>query len=222
MNIENDNYKIGNIEVAKPTKNKDGWYGIQQQSFTIDKGQFLISEFNKDFPNFSVDSYEQLQDIVSRSSALKTWYAAASLKYVDNVQLPVAFKDVVEPDEYQTYFNDLQQIKKTYSQMSAEIEKESATFKKKVSAIQANSMKEVDKISSKNKYYPIFIMTKEDLPLTLQFEVNSYSPKVDDVVKERSTYASELLINYQRSLIELVKENPDIDIVQVIEDNRLK
>lgn len=220
--MDNTNFEINGIIVSKPTKNKEGWYSIKQQSFTIDKKQFLLEEFNKEFPNFKVSDYKLLEDVITRSSVLKTWYTAASLRYVDTIQLPVSLKNKINPDKYQEYFNDLQSIKTNLSEMSAEIEVVSDKFRNTISSIKNNYEQKISEIKRKNKIYSILTLNKEDLPLTLQFEVSGYSPKVDDVVKERVSYASELLIEYQRSLIDLLEKEPNIDIDSVIDNNRTK
>jgi hypothetical protein len=221
-NTENNVFNINGLSINKPSKNKDGWYTIQQQSFSIDKGSFLVNEFNKDFPNFKCNDIEQLNDIVSRSTALKEWFRSASLKFVDSIQLPVSLKDKIEPSEYQTYFEDMQSIKDNLAKKSAEIEKASVKFNNELKSITNEYENVIKNIKSKNKIYSILTLTKEDLPLTLQFEINGYSPKVDDVVKERSSYGSELLVEYQRVLIDKLNEDPDVDINQLINENRLK
>lgn len=222
VNNESKGFSVNGLNINKPSKNKDGWYTIQQQSFTIDKGEFLVSEFNKDFPNFKCVDKEQLDDIVSRSSALKDWYASAALKFVDSIQLPVSLKDKIEPDKYQTYFNDMQSIKSNLAEKSEKIELASRKFNKELDIIKDEYDKQINKIKQKDKIYHILTLTKEDLPLTLQFEVNGYSPKVDDVVKERSSYGAELLVEYQRVLIDKLNDEPEIDIVSFINDNKLK
>lgn len=221
-NIENFGFDINGLKVNKPAKNKDGWYTIQQQSFTIDKGSFLVNEFNRDFPNFKCKDIEQLNDIVSRSSGLKDWFRCASLKFVDSIQLPVSLKDRIDPSEYQTYFEDMQAIKNNLALKSAEIEKASLIFNKRINSITKEYEDKNKVIKSRNKIYSILTLTKEDLPLTLQFEINGYSPKVDDIVKERSSYGSELLVEYQRVLIDRLNEDPEVDIDQLINENRLK
>jgi hypothetical protein len=209
-------------DVNRPTSDSENWYIIEQQSFTIDKEDFILSEFAKDFPHVKVKDFQQFELVLSRSSKLQEWYALASLKYTDSIQLPVAYKDLFKPSEYKEYFKDIQEYKSNLAGESAEIEKISAQFKKELNKIK-NKFKDLnDKIIDKNKFYPIITMTGQDLPLSLQLEIEQYTPKTGEVTQQRSLYGREMLINYKRTLIEKVQADPDLDVLQLIENMKLK
>lgn len=215
------NIRIGDLEVKRPTKDQENWYVIEQQSFTISKEQFILDEFSKDFPHLKIDSFEKFQLVLSRSVKLQEWYAFASLKYTDSIQLPVAYKDLFDPNEYKTYFDDMQRYKSNLASESAEIEKLSSKFNNDLKIIKDKYKSLNDKIVSENKFYPILTVTGQDLPLSIQIEIEGYTPKTGDITQQRSLYAREMLINYKRSLIELVKNKPDIDVLSVIESNKV-
>lgn len=213
---------IGELIMERPEPDQSGWYYIKQQSFTINKDDFILERFNEDFPHLKVNDIKQFELVLSRSTILQDWYAKTSLIYTDSIQLPVAFKDLFKPDEYQGYFKDMQQYKNNLAKQSGEIENASKEFTKKVDLINDKYKKLNDIIIASNKIYPILTLTGQLLPLSIQIEIENYTPKTGDVTQQRTVYAREMLINYKRALITKLKDDESIDVLQLIEDNRVK
>jgi hypothetical protein len=205
------------LNVEAPSKDEDNWTVIQQQSFTIDKGEFVLNHFKKDFPKMKIKDYDQLLKIISRSKKLSEWYSKVSLLFADSIQLPLAFKDKFDPNEYQQLFSDIKNYKENLALESADIQRESAVFDQTILKIRNKYKKLNDVIINKNKVYPILTLTKEKLPISAQIQIEDYTPKTGDVTQKKTAYAREILIQYQRALVDLVKENNDVDILAVID-----
>lgn len=210
------------IDIKKPTKDSDNWYVIQQESFTIDKNDFILTKYNEDFPKSKIDNYDMFELVLNRSSKLQEWYSLVSLQYTDSIQLPVAYKDLFKPEEYKGFFKDIQSYKNNLAKESAEIEELSNKFKKDVNIIKQKYFNKNKEIVDSNKFYPIITMNATQLPLSIQIEIESYTPKTGDITQQKSVFAREYLINYKRSLIEFVKTNPNVNIEEVIEEFRVK
>jgi hypothetical protein len=209
-------------DIKRPGKDSENWYTIQQQSFTVDKSEYILEAFKKDFPHVKVADFDQLQLVLSRSSKLQEWYALKSLAFTDAIQLPVAYKDLFKPSDYKSYFEDIQEYKGNLAKESSEIELLSNKFTEDLNKIKDRYKKLNDEIIDKNKFYPIITINGQDLPLSLQLEIEQYTPKTGDVTQQRSLYGREMLINYKRALIQKVQEKPEIDVLELIEGMKLK
>lgn len=211
-----------NLVIEKPSSDSDNWYIIQQGSFTIDKKEFVLNKYNEDFPHVKIDNYDTFELVLNRSTKLQEWFAHASLAYTDSIQLPVAYKDLFEPEEYNKFFDDTQEYKNNLALESAEIEELSAKFDRDLKLIKNKYKQLNDKVVARNKFYPILLLNATYLPLSIQIDIEGYTPKTGDVTQQKSLYAREYLINYKRGLIEHVKNNPDVDVLDLIEVNRTK
>lgn len=213
---------FGINNVKRPTKDSSNWYTIEQQSFTIEKDSYILDEFRRDFPHVNVLDFEQLKLVLSRSKKLQEWYALVSIKFTDSIQLPVAYKDLFSPLEYKQYFKDIQEYKSNLARESEEIEKLSSKFTEDLNEIKGKYSELNKQIIDKNKFYPIITLNGQDIPLSLQLEIEQYTPKTGDITQQRSLYGREMLINYKRSLIEKVQKEPDTNILDLIEEMKLK
>lgn len=218
------NNEVGGVvlKVKQPSKDESGWTVIEQQSFTIDKKDFILKEFYKDFPNLVIKDFKQLSGVVSRSRKLSEWYSRASLLYADSIQLPLAFKDEFSPEQYKRYFKDMQSYKENLALETLEIQKTSERFKKETDAIHEKFRKINQELIEKEKIYPILTLNKSDLPISTQIIIEDYTPQTGDITQKRSAYAREILINYQKALIDLVKKEPKVDIQRVIDEMSTK
>lgn len=213
---------FGIEDVKRPQKDDSNWYTIEQQSFSIGKDEFILDEFKKDFPHVNVKDFEQFKLVLSRSKKLQEWYSLVSLKFTDAIQLPVAYKDLFSASEYKEYFKDIQDFKQNLASESAEIEELSNKFSSDLKTIKLKYSKMNEEIIDKNKFYPIITMNGQDLPLSLQLEIEQYTPKTGDITQQRSLYGREMLINYKRCLIQKVKDDPEIEVLSLIEEMKLK
>jgi hypothetical protein len=210
------------ITIEEPSKDESSWTVIEAQSFKIDKGDFILKEFKKDFPNLKIRDADHLVRVVSRSEVLNEWYAKTSLLYADSVQLPLAYKDQLSPIEYKEFFSDTSLYKKNLALETDEIQQLSKTFKEEAQIIRDKYKKLNDDIISKNKMYPILVLNKNQLPISASIMIEDYTPKTGDITMKRNAYGREVLISYQKSLIKAVKDKPDIDILAVIKEMSTK
>lgn len=218
----NNIIQIGEVEIQQPSKREADWYVIKQQSFKINKEQYILKQLEKDYPHIKVVDYNQFNNLLSRSKKLQEWYSLVNIMYADSVQLPVAFKEMFEPDEYQRYFDDLQSYKKSLADESTMVEIKTREFNNDLNDLRKEYQNERNEIVNKNKYYPILTMTKQQLPLTIQLQIENYSPKDGDITQRRDQYAQEMLISYKKALIQKVKNNPELDIIKLIDEMQEK
>lgn len=211
------------IKVDSPKPDEESkWYVVQQQEFKIDKEEFILEKYNKDYPNFKINDFRKLLRIVSRNEKLQSWYAKTSLLFADTIQLPLAYKDLFLPDEYKEMFTDISMYKKNLAKESEEIQTLSNKFNKDLEEIQDRYKNKNKDLLSKNKYYPIITMNSNKLPLRIQLQIEDYSPQTADVVEKRKVFAREMLINYKRALIKYVSENENVDVFELIDSQILK
>lgn len=215
-------YDYGKISVTTPQTDESGWYVTQQQSFTIDKGDFMLEQFSKDFPKFKVTDYDVLQRIVGRSTKLQDWFQKTSLLYADSIQLPVAFKELFNPEDYNRYYKDILNYKQILADESAEIETLSDKFTKELNEIKLKYKQKGEQILGKEKVYKVLSMNSSDMPISLQIEIEGYTPVTGDVTQKRRMYGREMLLKYQRALLQLIKDDSSIDIDAIIDENRVK
>lgn len=215
-------FDYGEVKVQYPNPDSKNWYTIEQQSFTIDKNEFILEKFKEDFPRLKIKDYSQFELVLSRSEKLQDWYSKISLLYADSIQLPVAFKDIFNPKEYQQYFIDMQEYKSELANESNEIFDLSNKFDTDLLIIKNKYKEKLDNIIAKDKVYPILTLRASQMPLSIQIEIENFTPKINDNTNQKSLFARELLINYQRSLLELVKNDPTVDILGIIESNLIK
>lgn len=214
--------KIGDIEIERLSADQSTWYTVQQQSFTIDKEAFILEQFSKDFPTMKIKDFDQLKNVLSRSRKLQEWYATSSLLYADSIQLPVAFKDIFEPARYQEAFKDMMEYKSFLAKESEDISILAKKFDDDLASIKEKYKKELQRVVSKDKIYPILTLRSDDMPITIQIEIENFTPKTSDTVQQKTIYARELLICYQRALLQKVKDDPEIDIIALIEAQKVK
>jgi len=210
---------VSNLKVELPSVDSDNWFVSKTQSLSISKDEYMLKAFNSEFPNLAITSFSQLSDLVSRSSALQDWYAIESAKYIKLVELPAFLSNSVTPAKFSTIRDSLSQYNKINSDEGKQIKALSEKFDSDLKAIRNASKAKIDKLCS-DPIIRILIIKTNEMPLSLQIKINNYTPKTDDVTQSRDRYAQELLYNYQRSLIKLVDEKPDVDIEKII--NRLK
>lgn len=218
----NFDYKFGKVGVNIPSTDEGGWYTIEQQSFMIDKREFILKHFKTDFPNVKVKDYDQFEKVLNRSTKLQEWYQKVSLLYADSIQLPVAFKENFDPVEYKEFFKDMTRYKQCLVNESKEIEELSMRFNEDLSIIKDNWKSKRDEIVNINQVYKILTLTADRLPISLQIEIENYTPSTGDVLQKKRLYAREMLITYQKALLEVLKQDDSIDLEVIIEENSVK
>lgn len=217
INVEGNEYYVDGI----PDDCKE-WTVVKQESYKLSKEEVVLSAFKSEF-QFDIKSYKELTEVCSRSTKFTEWLINANLLYSEEAQLPLFLKDIVQPDEYKSVQEDLSRINNNYSKYSLKKRALSEKYKKELAEIDKEQVKEVNIIKNKSSLIKILSMNSTLLPFTLQIQINRYVPNdKEDVQESREVYAREVLINYKRMLCKIVKDNPTINIDELIENNQLK
>lgn len=214
-------YESKEIIIDKPSPDEQNWYTTESESFGIDKNVFVIESYNNDFPGYYIDNIEMLLNVISRSKALQKWYADCSAKYSQAAMLPSYLKQVVEPIKYKQISNKISKYNQILKKESDELEKESVIYKEKCRKISENNRKELDLIKA-DKLVSIVTMNTTSLPISMQIDIEKYTPKDGDIAQQRRKYARELLMCFQKQLATIVESDPTVDINLLIESLTLK
>lgn len=210
-------YEVNNI-----SNNSEDWTIIEQQSFKLNKRDIILSKFKSEF-EFDVNSYEELVECCSRSRVYSKWLINANLLYSEESQVPLFLKDLIEPKEYSSIQSKLSEINANYSTYSKKKKILSEKYKNELKIIEEEEERAITKIKGHSKYLKVLSMDSTYLPFSLQILINRYTPNDSEKVAEsRISYGREVLIQYKRTLCEIIKDDPTVDIDSIIEENVLK
>lgn len=217
-------FKQNGITVECPDVDENNWTVVKEESIEYNKGQYILDAFNVDFPQFKVNSYEQLVRVASRSKKLTEWLLNANIQYSDSTQLPLFLEGLVEPAEYKKVTQDMQSVKRIISEGSQERQLCAEKYKKAVQEIEAKEEEKLRKLKTDKTLLKILTLNSQYLPLTLQLSIEGYKSTIGSATVEesRKVYGREILIQYKQALVQAYVNNPDIDIDGIIEANELK
>lgn len=216
--INSENYEI---VVNKPDLDPDGWTVVKQESLSYDKGSMILSKFNEEFPNLAIDSYELLCKICSRSRSLNEWLITKNLEFSEYSQLPLFLVDKITPASYKTLQVDIVKLNGTVAAFAKKRELLAREYEANLVKLEAEELKEVVKLKGNNKILKVLALNSTYLPITIQLAIENYIP-TDSLADSRRTYGRECLIQYKSALIDLIIDNPDINIDDVINSSVLK
>jgi arsenate reductase-like glutaredoxin family protein len=209
--------------VKDPDGNFKDWTVIKQESFKLDKSTLILDKFKKDFPQYKIDDYEFLTRACSRSKEMTQWLINANLEYADEAQTPLFAKDIIEPGHFKQLQSKITEISKVISKQSLKKRELADKYKSDLKDLENEEKILVNKIKGDDKYVKILSLNSTYLPFTLQIQIEGYVPKDKENLQEsRDVFARETLIQYKRTLCQMVKDNPKVDIDGVIESNLLK
>jgi len=203
------------IEVEPIKQDFNDWATIKGESYTPDRAEFILDRFKQDFPEHGEVSYDLLMATISRSKPLSRWLAQTNLDYSVSAQVPEYFKDHVEPDEFNKSSKIITQYNKLLAEESQETQAAAAAYQKRIDDINKKYVALKEKYTRDN-LVRILTMQSNELPITLQLAIENYTPEADASAPDKRRYAREMVINYKVSLLKILKENPDIDINDVI------
>jgi len=198
-------------------ENIDNWLIVKDEKYRPDRGVFVLEKFKDDFPEIIVDSIDRVYSLCSRSSALNEWLAKVNLSYALIQNEPTFYRDKIEASRYNLVNEELLKNNSILSNKAKEELELAADYRSKMDKIKLK----YSKIEYKSKEARVISMNTTELPLTLQLAIENYTPASDDSPNRRS-YARELLINYKLSLLNVIKENPEVNIDIIIKDSYVK
>jgi len=209
------------IIVPAPSVDENNWYTIEKESVSIDKAQFLLEIWERDFPHIKVKDYDQLNQITSATKVGRKWKANASAQFILAVQMPNFLAGVVKPERYNKVKASLQKMNEAYSVHGDTAKRLAKDYDEKVLKNDADLAEKLKKITS-DKLIRAITLRSEELPLSTQLEISNYTPKDGDVSQSREKFAREVLYNFQRTLALLVESDPDVDLEAIISNFAVK
>lgn len=216
--IASENYEF---TVNRPDVDTDNWTVVKQESLSYDKGSIILSKFNEEFPKIAIDSYELLCKICSRSRSLNEWLITKNLEFSEFSQLPLFLKDKITPKSFQTLQVDIVKLNTTVATFAKKRETLARKYEEDLIKLEREELAEVVKLKGNNKILKVLSLNSTYLPITIQLAIENYIP-TDSLADSRRTYGRECLIQYKSALIDLIINDPDINIDAVIESSVLK
>lgn len=208
----------------------DKWVVKESEVYTYSKSDVITEAFIKDFPHISLlgknndEKFEYISRLVSRSKSLNVWFSMKKLEYSELAQLPKYLTDLIKPKEFKAIQNDISRVNRVvsdYTEARVEINKQ---YKRTIEANIDSMNDEINKIIKSNPVTKILTLTTQSLPLSMIANIEEFNTKTSDTnfEEKKSLYAKEMLTQFKISLLKLIKENPYIDIDQVIDHLKLK
>lgn len=193
------------------------WYAKADDDFKPDKNAFIEQKFKQRFVQEL--SFDKITNLVSRSSALREWYADMISEYILEVDVPQYYKELIEPGDYKR----LSEKVKTYNKLNVEkarkLNEVAEETKKKIKFIEDEFEPQFAKITC-DPQVKVLTLNSEQLPLGLQLKLENYTPADASDPRTTSLFSREMLIRYKIELLNVIKEGGDV--AQVIDDNSAK
>lgn len=226
----NDIYKsdteidLGNVKVNLPVADQNKWYVKQESSMTVSKEEWVLIKFKETFhPKFSqINTIEKILDLVSQNNVIKKWYNVISLEFIESLTLPMYFKNILKPVEYNQLQIALEDYNIALRKESEEIKKIADEKDRLIREIKDRTEKTTKEVLSRNPLFKILKMNVGQLPISLAIEALEYTPSDRDESNSKKRYTKEILSRYKAALVELVNNNPSIDIDKIIDENSTK
>jgi len=218
--------KIENVDHNfEPSTNMSEWLVIKEESYTPDKQLFIVDSFKKNFKNVKLEGntekcYDMIGKLASRSSVVSDWLAIANAEYSLEAQTPTYFKEHIEPKDFNNLQKSIIEFNKVIAKAQQDKQEAAENYKKQIQKIDNELDNKMKKFKSSN-FLKILTLPSSALPITLQLAIENYTPTSDDSPTKR-VYLREVLTNYKIYLLKEIKQNPNLDIDELIKNNSLK
>lgn len=213
----------GTFEMDLPGNDSDDWNVVMQESIDLNKGEFILDEFKKSFPHIKIKSYEELCRIASRSKALGKWLIQANLDYSLDSNLPLFLKNKIKPAEFAELSKDVRKIKLVVASNSVKRQALAEEYQANLAKLEKDEEENLSHMKKKSKILEILTLDSTVLPLSLQLQIDGFDPTLYGLSQEnKRMFAREILIQFKKSLVDLVIANPEVDIKKLIEENATK
>lgn len=193
------------------------WFCKKDDEFKPNKSLFIEERFEQKFGR-TLD-FKTISNLVSRSLALREWYADQIEDFILEVEVPEYYNDVLEPREYKELSSKVSKYNDNNAKESAELLKLSIEHKKKVAEVK-EKYKKLNETLLNNDLVKILTLSSEALPLGLQLKLENYTPSDQEDVRTSALYGRELLVRYKIFLIEKSKAGENIS--EIIRENSAK
>lgn len=156
--------------------------------------------------------FDMIAKLVSRSEALRNWYAKQLEDFILEVDVPEYYANILTPIEFKQLSVEVAKVNKNYALESKELNIISEKYKKDCEQVRNNYKIKNDLLFS-NKLVKILTLNSESLPIGLQLKLENYTPSDQDDIRTSALYGRELLVRYKISLIEALKRGEDVDTI---------
>lgn len=202
---------------------KDRWKVIRDESYRPERDKFVFEKFIKDFPDFKnkIQQPSKVYSLCSRSAVLNEWLAKTNLEYASTESIPTYFRNSVSTSDWKQVEASLSEYKKIQVEKAKEELEAAKDYRNRLDQIAKEAAQKQSAVSA-TKYSTIINLNSTDLPLTLQLAIDNYSPAANTQAPTQKTFAREILVEYKLALIDIVKNDSNVDIDKVIEENKTK
>lgn len=218
------------FSVSYAAENLDNWRVKKSQIFEYSKEKEIVAAFENSFTNIKLlgdsidEKYDFLTKVCNRSSRMLEWLSNQKLLFSELAQVPSYLKDRITSSEFSTVKDKISSINKVISDYSLIRSKASEDYRSRLSQIDRKMKEDLDKIKANDKVIKILSLTSQSLPLSIAAAVEEYNMKTDstDFEEKKSLLVREFLIEFKISLLDLIKQYPDIDIDKLLDEISLK
>jgi hypothetical protein len=221
--IGSDVLLVGDLKIKLPDDKYLNWAVVKDQTFKVNKGDLIVDKFNEDFPALRVGDYDELIKLCSRSKKLNEWQTAANVLYSDTAIMPLYLDDVLEPKEHKELTIKVTNINNIISIFQDKRKALAEKYQIEMRKIDSDEEIETSKILKGDKKLQILTLNTTSLPGQVQKAIIGYKPAdALNTQESRTMFAREMLVNYKVALFNLIKQNPEIDILKLVDDNQTK
>lgn len=203
-----------NIIIDMPSTNPNDWLITRENSLRPERGEFVLKEFRRQYPSIKVKDIEQMYKVCARSQLLSNWLSLVNADYVQDVKIPGYARNIISSTDIENSRKIIDEINNINKNKSAAIKKAADTFKETLDNIENDEAYKLP--TNVDKITKILILNTSDMPVSLQLAIENFVPASNDNFPDTKSYARELLFQYKKSLLTMVKNDSSIDIEGVI------
>lgn len=221
---------FGRISISEPVADEEKWVTFPSESAEFNKAGFFIKKFKEDFPEYSLlgkedkDKLKFLTELCARMPITRKWFSSVSLKYSNNSQLPLYFKDAVTPEVFMDVQGKITNMKDELASVIKERNDLAAKYTADLELLNTKEKEIIKKNLGHDNIMKILFMKTEALPFSIQMKIQSYMPSGSDieVADSRRRLAREYLAKFKVELLKMNKEKPDLDVDILLSEIQLK
>lgn len=221
---------IGDLVIKDISHNPDDWITIKSDAVSWDRNDFIVKLFIKDFPSIgvlgttSLEKFNFINEICTRSKAMRDWYITASIAYSTTTQLPLHLKDSLTGEEFLNIQSKINKLNKGVKLIINKREQAARDYKEALRKLDNEEELLTRSLVKDDVVMKILLLDTQSLPLSLQALIAGYTPndKSLDVAESKRGYAKEMLIRFQMTLIESFKDRPIEEFDRVMDEISIK
>lgn len=200
---------VDSVDVNNPDK----WKIVESESYRPNKDNYILNKFHNDWPQHKVlaKDAEMIYTICSKSLILQNWLREASASYVVETTPPLYLEGIISPDSFIKANESLVEINNISKEYSIKNLNTAKRFNEEMEYNTIEHNKKLEKFKE-NKVVRILNMNSKELPISMQFMIENFTPTINANSVDKKTYARELLVNYKVSLLKFFNEDMNKNI----------